>query len=69
MTGKTPPRPLSAWDRRLLRQHLAFYKSLDTEARPPSSPAQARFVEFCRGNGHFFSEQIYGEVNNVGFSI
>jgi hypothetical protein len=43
------PRALNDWDRRLLKQHLGFYRDLDSGRRPPTTQAQHRFVTVCRG--------------------
>ena len=36
-------------DQELLRQHLAFYQSLETGTRTPSTEAQKHFVAVCEG--------------------
>jgi hypothetical protein len=36
-------------DRRLLLDHYAFYRALETGSRVPTTPAQRHFVAVCRG--------------------
>ncbi len=40
---------LNAWDTALIARYRAFYLSLDSGARVPTTPAQAHFVGVCRG--------------------
>jgi Prokaryotic dksA/traR C4-type zinc finger len=36
-------------DRKLLMAHYAFYRTLDSGSRPPTTPARLHFIAVCRG--------------------